>query len=695
MAKDRIRVSELDFDSIKLNLKNFLKQQSEFQDYDFEGSGINILLDILAYNTHYNSYYLNMIANESFLDSSILRNSVVSHAKKYGYTPRSRIAPKANVNIVVNGSSTGNATLILPKNHIFRSESVDGISYDFITLEERTTTKTGVNFIFTGVELTEGQLVTFSYTHDEDTNPKQIFEIPDSNVDTTTLKVSVQQSSSNTYTTVYNKAENVLEVTDQSNVYFLQEGQNGKYQIYFGDDVLGRKIPDGSIVIMQYVSTSGGSSNKANSFLSTSTISGLANINVSSVLAAYGGEEKESIDKIKYSAPLKLLTQNRAVTKKDYIRLIKQNYNGFDDVNVWGGEENDPPVFGRVFISGKPKLGFELSNTEKEYITEEVLKPISMLTVIPEIKDISYNYLKLNSEVYYNPTLTNLTESDLKSGITTLINNYCTNNLNKFDSYFRLSTLTRDIDDYNQSIISNEMEVFVGKKFRPDLTTTRTYEEELDYGMPLKKGEREVNLSSEPKFTVVDEFGVERKGCFFEEDPDSYGGVESIIVTNPGINYTSTPTITIIGDGTGANAIATVVNGKITRISVINPGSGYTSASVQITRSSPDVTGELATAKAITEGRYGKIRIAYYSGDGLKYIINANTNSGITGTIDYELGKIRIDNFAPKSINEDSSSGSLSLYIKPRNNIIRSNFNKMLVLDSLDGSAVTVKVIRD
>lgn len=686
---NRLKVTELDFDSIKLNLKNFLKQQSEFEDYDFEGSGINILLDILAYNTHYNSYYLNMIANESFLDSSLLRNSVVSHAKKYGYIPRSRKAPRSRINITVNAPLFANSSLTLPKNYIFRSNSIEGISYEFVTLENKTSSKSNNTFTFENIDILQGRLATFSYTQDQATNPKQIFEVPDSNIDTDTLKVSVQQSISNTYTTVYARAEKVLEVTDKSNVYFLQEGQNGKYQIYFGDDVLGTKIPDGSIVNLQYLITEGSLANKANSFVSTEQISGLTITSINPVYAAFGGEEKETIDQIKYSAPLKFLTQNRAVTKNDYINLINENYDGFDDVNVWGGEENDPPVFGKVFVSGKPKLGFELSNTEKEYITEEVLKPISILTVVPEIVDVDYNYLKLDSKVYYNPTLTNLSENDLKSNILALINTFCSDNLNKFDSYFKLSSLTRKIDDYNQSIISNEVDIFVGKKFRPDFTTSRNYV--LDYAMPLKRGEKETNLFSSPKFTVTDQYGADRE-CFFEEVPASYGGVESIIVTNSGVNYTQIPTVTILGDGTGATAVATVVNGRITQITVTNPGSGYTSASVEITRGELDTTGQLASAKAVTEGRYGEIRISYYD-QNLKYVLNANVNSGIVGTIDYEMGKISINNFAPKNVGSDF--GSLFLFIKPKNNIIKSYQNKMLVLDSTDPSAVTVKVIRD
>lgn len=701
---NRLKVTELDFDSIKLNLKNFLKQQSEFEDYDFEGSGINILLDILAYNTHYNSYYLNMIANESFLDSSILRNSVVSHAKKYGYVPKSRVAPKAKINITVNSGNFANNTLILPKNYGFVSEVIDpasGISYDFVTLEERIAEKIANTFTFSNVEIYQGKFTTFSFdVYDEQTNPKQIFEIPDPNIDTNTLKVSVQQSSSNTYTTVFNRADNILQITGNSNVYYLQEGQNGNYQIYFGDGVLGRKITDGSIVNIQYLITDGTVANKANNFTVTESISGLSSITINSISSASGGSEKESIDEIKYSAPLKFLAQNRAVTKNDYIKLIKEKYEGFDDVNVWGGEENDPPVFGKVFVSGKPKLGFELSNTEKDYIKEEVLKPISILTVTPDLVDVDYNYVKLDSKVYYNPTLTNLTENDLKSGITSLINTFCNDNLNKFDSYLKTSLLLRKIDDYNQSIVSNELDVFVGKKFRPDFTTSRNYI--LDFGMPLKRGEKETNFSSSPEFSLRVVEGtsvVVRDTCSFEEVPSSYSGIESITVTNPGYDYTRTPTVKIIGDGEGATAVATLLNGRISKITVTNRGVGYTSAAIVIENDERDTTGRLAEAKAVTEGRYGNIRIVYYAKTSqtnfqtVKYIVNANVNDGIVGEIDYELGKITINNFAP--IKVDNDFGSLSLFIRPKSNIIKSNFNKMLVIDSTDSSSIAVKIIKN
>lgn len=694
---DRLKITELDFDSIKQNLKNFLKQQSEFEDYDFEGSGINILLDLLAYNTHYNAYYLNMIANESFLNSSILRNSVVAHAKKFGYMPKSKRASKATVNIVVNGNSFANSTLVLPKEFTLRSQSIDQASYDFITLDEKIATKNVSNYFnFTNVDIYQGSLETFSYAYNEQTNPKQIFEIPDPNVDTTKIKVSVQKSISNTFTTVYAKAEDVLQINSESEVYFIQESQSGNYEIYFGDGVLGKKIPNGSIVRIQYLITDGEAANKANNFTSPDSISGLYSYSIFPSKLATGGSEKETIDEIKYSAPLQLLTQKRAVTKSDYIKLILEKYADFESVNVWGGEENNPPVYGKVFVSAKPKLGFELTNVEKDLVTQEILKPISILTVKPEIIDVDYNYLKIDSRVYYNPISTALTESDLKTNITSLINNFCNEQLNKFDSLFKTSSLMTKIDSFNQSIISNEIDLFVFKKFRPDLINSRSYV--LDFGFPLKRGEKETNFYSNPKFSMIDDQTGTIRECFFEELPSSFSGIESISITNPGVFYTEIPTVEIVGDGSGATAEAVLLNGRIKEIKVTNSGVGYTSAIVKITNNPRDTTGRLAEAEAVTENRYGKIRISYYKPEAttnknVKYVLNESINEGIVGTIDYVEGKISIENFNPVDIGNNFKS--ISLYIRPKSSIIKSQFNKMLVLDSTDSTSVNVNLIRN
>lgn len=686
---DRLNVTELDFDSIKSNLKNYLRQQSEFQDYDFEGSGLNVLLDILAYNTHYNAYYLNMIANESFMDSAALRNSVVSHAKRVGYTPRSVSSPKAVINVTVQTNNSTPGSLTLPRGYYFLASQIDGRSYRFVTLESLSTTKTGNNFVFTSVPVYEGQFASYSYTNSYANNPKQLFTIPDSNVDTNTLKVSVRQSSSNTETIVYTQATEILNLSSTSTAYYLQEGKNGQYDVYFGDNIISKKIPDGGIVTLEYLISNGSEANRSNNFTSTISIGGFSAISVNPITAAAGGSPRESVDQIKFAAPLNLLSQNRAVTKNDYIKLIQQKYPSFEAVNVWGGEENDPPIYGKVFVAAKPKLGFEVTDTEKDFIKNTILKPISVLTVTPEIVDIDYNYLKINASVFYEKSKLSVSDSELKTGIKSAIENYCSTNLNKFNSYFKYSGLETTIDSYSSAIVSNEVELFVAKKFRPVLNQSDNYT--LDFGFELNRGTTNDNFYSSPDFTVLDEEGVSRK-CFFEEIPSSFTGLESVTVTNPGFGYTTTPTVTVVGDGTGATARAVIVNGKLSKVEVLTPGVGYTTAAIQITGGG----GSLAAASAVLEGRYGKLRISYYKVDEIssqstKVVINKNRNEGIVGTIDYLLGKITINNFQPTSVN--NSFGDIMVHIKPKINIIQSKLNKMLVLDAEDPTSVIVKTV--
>jgi hypothetical protein len=685
---DRLRVTELDFDTIKSNLKNFLKSQNEFTDYDFDGSGLSVLLDVLAYNTHYNAYYLNMIANESFLDTALLRNSVVSHAKKFGYVPRSASAARATINFTVNSLNSTPGSLTLPRGYTFLSSLLDNKVYNFVTLEDTTVTKTGTSFVFSDLKIYEGFLSEYSFNHSQSSNPKQIFTIPETNIDTSTLKVTVQQSTSNSESIVYTLATDVLDLNANSKVYFLQEGINDQYEIYFGDDVIGKKIPDGGVVNVTYLSTNGSLANRANNFVGTAPVSSFTAFSAIPVAASAGGSEKETVDQIKFAAPLQFTAQNRAVTKNDYVKLIQQRYPQFDAVNVWGGEENDPPVYGKVFISAKPKLGFEVSDTEKEYFINEIVKPISVLTVTPEFVDVDYNYVKLTSTVYFDPTKTNLNTSTLTSKVQNAINFFSTSNLNKFNSLFSSSKLRTDIDDSDVSILSNELIVFLSKKFRPILNQTNNYT--LDFGLELSRGTTLDNFYSSPTFTILDENLIERT-CFLEEVPSSFTGVESITVITPGSGYTSTPTIEIIGDGRGAKASAIIVNGKLNSVVVTNPGIGYTTAIVRIIGGN----GTGASADSVLENRFGKIRIAYFKPDEVtsrstKVVLNSETNEGVMGVIDYTLGKITLNNFAPLSI--DNAFGELSVNVRPKSTVLQSLKNKMLAFDAQDPTSVVVEL---
>ena len=385
-----LRVTELDFDQIKQNLKTFLQAQSEFTDYDFEGSGLSVLLDLLAYNTHYQAYYLNMVANEAFLDSALLRDSVVSHAKTLGYIPYSRSAPRATINFTVNTAIDTTATLTVPKGFRFLSNEIDGISYSFVTLNETIVTKSNTDFSFINLPIYEGELVTYNYTYDQTTNPKQIFNIPDEGVDTSTITVQVQESSTNTDTTVYTLASDAGETTTTSSVFFLQENRNKKYDIYFGDDVIGRKINHGSIVSITYLITNGTAANKANNFVATDVlVDSLGNSQTDFIIdpisEAAGGAERESVDNIKFAAPLQYTTQNRLVTFKDYESYILNNYPSLDSISVWGGEDNIPPVYGKVFVSMKPKANYYISETEKQRIISEIITPKSIVAVQTQI----------------------------------------------------------------------------------------------------------------------------------------------------------------------------------------------------------------------------------------------------------------------------------------------------------------------
>lgn len=399
-ANNNLQISELDFNNIKASLTNFLKSQDTFKDYNFTGSGLNVLLDVLAYNTQYNAYYLNMVANEMFLDSATQRESVVSHAKELNYIPKSVIAPSANVNVVVTGVNA--TSLTLPKFATFISENVDGKNYPFVTVDNQTVSVTANTATFSDITIKQGIPVTYSFTYNQTSNEKAMFDLQDDAIDTTTLEVEVYPNPSSNAYDVYNLSTDYLTLNGNSKVYFIQEGLNGKYQIYFGDDILGKKLADGSKVSVSYIVTKGTAAAGANNFTLTTSIGGTAVVN--SITPTTSGAERESIDSIKFQAPKAYSAQNRAVSKNDYITAIQQNNLGFsfDSVNVWGGEQNDPPVYGQVFISMKPAGAYAFTETQKERIISEVIKPVSILTVTPTIVDPDYTYIKLNITAYYS-----------------------------------------------------------------------------------------------------------------------------------------------------------------------------------------------------------------------------------------------------------------------------------------------------
>lgn len=471
MASNKLVVSDLDFDNIKSNLKAFLQDQPEFSDYNFEGSGFAVLLDVLAYNTHYLGFNANMLANEVYLDSADIRKNIVSLAKMLGYTPSSVRAPSANISIVVN-NATG-SSLTMDKGTTFTS-TVDGTTYQFVTNQESTITPLDGVYRFSDISIYEGTLVTYRYTVDS-TDVDQKFIIPSVNADTSTLKVTVQNSSVDATSSVYTLATGVRSLDNTSKVYFLQETDTGKFQIYFGDGVLGRKLSDGNIVILEYVVTNKEEANGAATFTLSSSIDGFSNVSITTNSVAQGGSEAESKESIRFNAPLQYAAQDRAVTATDYETLVRSLYPNALSISAWGGEEDETPVYGVVKISIKAASGSTLTNQTKTEIVNS-LRQYNIASVRPVIVDPETVSVILNSTVRFDSKLTTKTAATIKSEVISSLTNYNTNILQRFDGIFRYSKVTGLIDDADASIVSNITTVRVRKSFTPILNTSTRYD---------------------------------------------------------------------------------------------------------------------------------------------------------------------------------------------------------------------------
>lgn len=676
----KLKVAELDFDQIKTNLKAFLKDQSEFSDYNFEGSGMSVLLDLLAYNTHYMGYYMNMIANEMFIDTALMRPSVVSHAKLLGYTPASRVASQAILNVTFQdlpGSLT--STMTIPRFTRMISTAKDGISYVFVTTEQRIASKNGSGqFVFENLLVKEGQPNAYTFTFDSATNSKQMFELPDVGIDVSTLLVQVQKSVQNASLDSYELAQDSTEVTTDSKVYYLEENRNGKYQIYFGDGVIGKSLVDGNIVIVSYLVTSGSAANGIKSFkFASSPLSGVTPT-ISLVAESSSGKLEETVDQIKFTAPKSFIAQNRAVTKNDYIAMISKKYPYFEAVTVWGGEEASPPVYGKIFFSAKPRGNYEITESEIEYVKNSVIKPISVLTVTPEYIAPDYNHLNFNVDVIYDPRKTTLTSGGIEAKVYNAILSFSEANFKNFNSTFKISRLIRAIDDADSSIENNNLKVIIEKRLQPEIGINRNYT--VNFHVPLMKGTGVDRLHSEPSFGYYDDFGVERN-CFLEEVPQSFTGIDSIDIIDAGNGYTDIPDVVIDGDGTGATASAVIVNGKVKSIKITNPGSNYSAAVATIVGGG----GVGATVKPILQGKKGTLRIYYYDTNELKRTINSNA-----GDIYYDDGYIQLNNFNPSSISDPY--GTLVFKALPATNVFSTKRNAILTLDSSDPAAIRVRV---
>tara|TARA_B100000902_G_scaffold270300_1_gene256130 strand:+ start:311 stop:2176 length:1866 start_codon:yes stop_codon:yes gene_type:complete len=466
----KLEISELDFDQVKENLKTFLGQQDEFRDYDFEGSGMNILLDVLAYNTHYIGYNANMLANEMYLDSADQRANIVSLAKQVGYTPKSATASKATIDVLVNSASGSSITMSRGTKF---TTTVDGTNYSFVNNADVSISPVDGVYKFSSLDIYEGTYLNYKYTANT-SDTEQRFIIPNDDVDTTTLTVKVQESASDSTTNTYTLASGITGLDNTSKVYFLQEVENGRFEVYFGDSVLGKAIADGNIVILDYIVCNRDEPNGATTFTLSGNVGGFSNVTITTVNNAANGSDPESIKSIKHNAPRDYSSQDRAVTAEDYKVLVKSLYANAQSVQVYGGEDAATPDYGKVYISIKAKSGSNLTEVTKTSLVQS-LKSYAVASVTPVIIDPETTYLTLTTTFKYDSSLTTKDVSTLQTNVLNAISSYNTNTLEDFTGMFRYTAVTKAIDDADTSILSNITTVKLYKYITPTLNSALKY----------------------------------------------------------------------------------------------------------------------------------------------------------------------------------------------------------------------------
>lgn len=476
------QVSNLDYLDIKTALKDYLKANSDFTSYDFEGSALSNILDVLAYNTYYTAFNTNMVVNELFLDSATLRDNVVRIAKQLGYTPKSITAPKTSVNFQVNFNGSFPATARLKAGTGFVA-TYDDTLYRFVTLEDYSVPVNAGIANFYDVELYEGSLVTNSFTKDSSLE-RQRFILDNPGVDTTTVTVKVYPSETSSSYENYQQENNILEVDQYSKIFLIEETEDERYELIFGDGVFGRSLEDQEFVEATYLITNGPAANGIKNLTFSGVITDSNNnsnwtftiSNISVLSSAYGGAAIESLSKIKYNAPKMFAAQNRAVTAADYGVIVRNIYPSAADIITYGGEEEEPPQYGKVFIAVKPEESAYLTSLTKQKIVED-LKPYMVASVTPEIKDPSILYVELTSRIYYDTSITKQTSEDIRKRVISSVEQYISgSNTEKFNGKFRYSKFVGVIDDADRSINSNLTTIMMRKDFYPQINSKSYYE---------------------------------------------------------------------------------------------------------------------------------------------------------------------------------------------------------------------------
>lgn len=492
------KYDKLDFDTIKTNLKNFLKSQDQFKDYNFEGSSLSILLDVLAYNTSYNAFYLNMLSSEMFLDTASMKESILSRAKHLGYVPRGVHSLRAKIDITVDGSSIANPQprIYIGKDTEFAT-TIDNRRYTFVPEKsvymEMNSAK---RYSYTGLELIQGTRLKHQYVVDLNAPVKQKFVIPNSLVDLSTLVVTVKKSATNAVEEVFTQAKDINLLSPELPVYFLQPYGDGLYEVVFGDNILGKGVETGNIINLEYVVSSGDGAIGARSFVSSTTLSSFSfgNTRIVCTQPATNYVAPESDAQIKLVAPRAYAAQNRAVTKLDYETILKKDIPTIEHLRVWGGEENDPPVYGKVFCSIKPISGFELNTDDKKRLIDNYIKPRSILSLDIELVEPEYVYLAISSTINFFADKTNKQDNDLKKIAIDGIKQFRDTNLLGFDADFRHSKLVRTIDSLDSAIESNTTNVKIKYRLIPPYFTY--FNKTITLNNPIDTGDAKNNNSS-------------------------------------------------------------------------------------------------------------------------------------------------------------------------------------------------------
>jgi hypothetical protein len=464
VKSSQINATDLDFETISENIKTYLKGQEKFKDYDFEGSNLNVLIDMLAYAGHVSGLNTNIAASELFLDSAQIRKNVVSRAKDLGFVPASEKASGAQLEVKMSNIRKPDGTIptandmTMPRGHNFDTV-YDGVTYNFVNTTSVVPTRDGLNFSYPTVDIVQGQYITDSFVFDSQIKNSK-FVLSNARVDRSKLEVSVN---SNGIVSKYTLSTEVSTITSSSRVFYAQENEEGFLEIYFGDDVLGKGLVDGDLISATYITVDDIHADGAKLFTMKDSINGFSNATITTLSNASGGSEKEDIESIKFKATKFYTSQNRLVTLNDYKAKVSEYYPNADAVAVWGGEDNDPPQYGKVFISLKPQNSDYLSVAEKAEVQTK-LNQLNMLTVRPEIVDAEIVKILLTTVFKYNTNDTTLSKGELETIVRNAIVNFDNTNLNNFDSIFRHSNLVKDIDNSNTAILSNITNVRLRKK---------------------------------------------------------------------------------------------------------------------------------------------------------------------------------------------------------------------------------------